>query len=105
MLSPVPLIDGHGQAGDLRYIIPGECHIVFVIHLQGNPCGLRTVTATPTLCVLKMAFLFKTAHREDPPVKLKGCDWRRELLRMRILFPASFPQPLHSGLLIHALIP
>ena len=34
-LTPVPLIDGHSQAGELRYIIPGECHIVLVEHLQG----------------------------------------------------------------------
>ena len=34
LLTPVSLINGHRQAGDLRYIVPGECHIVLVEHLQ-----------------------------------------------------------------------
>ena len=34
LFAPVPLVDGHSQAGDLRYIVPGECHIVLVEHLQ-----------------------------------------------------------------------
>src|SRR5699024_171201 len=35
LFAPVPLIDRHSQAGELRYIVPGECHIVLVEHLQG----------------------------------------------------------------------
>ena len=37
LLAPIPLIDRHSQTGQLRYIIPGECHIVLIEHLQGTP--------------------------------------------------------------------
>ena len=35
LFAPVPLIDRHSQAGELRYIVPGECHIVLIEHFQG----------------------------------------------------------------------
>ena len=34
MFAPVPLVDRHRKAGELRNIIPRECHIVFIVHLQ-----------------------------------------------------------------------
>ena len=35
LFAPIPLINRHSQAGELRYIIPGECHIVLIEHFQG----------------------------------------------------------------------
>ena len=49
-----------------------------------------------------MTLPFKATHREDLPVKFKGCDRLQELLQMLILFPVQFLQPLHNGLLIHS---
>ena len=36
LFAPVPLIDGHSQAGEFPNIIPGECHIVLIEHFQST---------------------------------------------------------------------
>ena len=78
--------------------------LAFLFDLQGDPCRLRRHRHRDSvpLCVLKMTLPFKATHREDLPVKFKGCDRLQELLQMLILFPVQFLQPLHNGLLIHS---
>ena len=77
--------------------------LAVTLDLQSNPCGLRHRHRDPiALRVLKMAFPLKTAYRKDLPVKFKGSDRLQELRQMLVLFQVQFPQPLHSGLLIHS---
>ena len=34
LLLVIPLINRHRQPGQLRYIVPGKCHIVLIVHFQ-----------------------------------------------------------------------
>ena len=73
------------------------------LDLHSDPRSLRYRHRNPVaFLVLKMALPLKTAHREDLPIKLKGCDRLQEPLQMLVLFPVQFPQLLHSSLLIHS---
>ena len=73
----------------------------FLLDLQGNPGSPRHRHRDPVaFLVLKMAFPFKAAYREDLPIKLKWRNRLQELLQMLIFFPVQVLKPLHDGLLI-----
>ena len=66
LLAPVPLINGHRQTGDLRYIIPGKCHIVLVEHLQGT----HHIILRKAVDVLHTHIVIGFQQRESVPAQL-----------------------------------
>ena len=96
---------GIKDLGQLRKLIGdgvAPC-LSITLNLHSDPRSLWHRHRNPVaFLVLKMALPLKTAHREDIPIKLKGCDRLQEPLQMLVLFPVQFPQLLHSSLLIHS---
>ena len=70
LLTPVALIDGHSQTRDLRYIIPGECHIVLVIHLQ----SAHHIIFRKTVDVLHAHIIIRFQQGESVPAQLVLTD-------------------------------
>ena len=70
LLAPVPLIDGHSQTRDLRYIVPGKCHIILVIHLQ----SAHHIIFRKTVDVLHAHIIIGFQQGESVPAQLVLAD-------------------------------
>ena len=66
LFAPVPLIDRHSQAGELRYIVPGECHIVLVEHLK----GAHHIIFCKAVYILHAHIIVGPEQRESVPAQL-----------------------------------
>ena len=66
LFAPVPLIDRHSQAGELRYIVPWECHIVLIEHLQ----GAHHIIFCKAVYILHAHIIVGPEQRESVPAQL-----------------------------------
>ena len=66
LLTPIPLIDRHSKTRELRYIVPGECHIVLVEHLQ----GAHHIIFREAVYILHAHIIVRPEQRESVPAQL-----------------------------------
>ena len=66
LLTPIPLIDRHSKTRELRYIVPGKCHIVLIEHLQGT----HHIIFREAVYVLHAHIIIGLEQRKSVPAQL-----------------------------------